>query len=411
MKLTKVVILNDTAIARGGAAALAVASAQAFRKRGIAVNWLSGDDGQNEALAHAGVALTGSGGVELLKRGRLDAMRSGIRNRDAEHMVADAVRRLDDPGTIYHVHAWSQILSPAVFRALRPVAPRTYLHAHDFFAACPNGVFYNFRTGRACDLRPLSAACVLSQCDKRSYAQKLWRVARHRALAAHFGRFDDWAGVIAIHPKQAERLIRAGIDEHLLKLARNPVRRYSDSRIPAENNQGLVFVGRIEPDKGVMELAEAARATSMPLTLIGEGPLVGELTRSHPEIRQSGWQDRAGIAQIVATARALVMPSRFPEPFGMVAAEASESGLPVIVADDAYLAADITAHGLGLSTDIHDPAAFAATLAQMRDMPSTAVRRMSEAGFARSARLASTGTDWAERLLALYDEALANSAA
>ena len=42
------------------------------------------------------------------------------------------------------------------------------------------------------------------------------------------------------------------------------------------------------------------------------------------------------------------MPSKYPEPFGLVAAEAICSGIPVIVNDSAFLAEEIQSLDLGL---------------------------------------------------------------
>ena len=72
----------------------------------------------------------------------------------------------------------------------------------------------------------------------------------------------------------------------------------------------------------------AVGAVGVPLTVIGEGPLRETLTARHPEVTFRGWMDRAGIAGEIASARALVMPTRYPEPFGLVVAEAPPGTAP-----------------------------------------------------------------------------------
>ncbi len=53
---------------------------------------------------------------------------------------------------------------------------------HEYFLFCPNGGFYNYQTQKACPLTPMSAQCLTTNCDSRSYPQKLWRVARQAIM-------------------------------------------------------------------------------------------------------------------------------------------------------------------------------------------------------------------------------------
>ncbi|WP_444430905.1 glycosyltransferase [Rhodobacter capsulatus] len=134
----------------------------------------------------------------------------------------------------------------------------------------------------------------------------------------------------------------------------------------------------------------------------GRGPLRAPLSRAHPQLRFTGWLDRAGMLAEAQQARAVVMPSRYPEPFGLVAAEAVLSGLPVILSEPALLAPEIAAQGLGWACDTRDPAAFAALLRLVADLPPAALRQVSEAGFGARAGLCLTTDAWCDGLLELY---------
>ncbi|WP_170168742.1 glycosyltransferase family 4 protein [Rhodovulum iodosum] len=405
----RVVIINDSATAQGGSAVLALLLVELLRARGVPVTFIAGDTGDNPRLAEIGVDIVALGEVPLLGRGKLEALRKGIDNPAAREMVARFVAETDTPGTIYHVHSWAQIFSPSIFSALAPVAARTVVHAHDMFLACPNGVYMDFHHGLHCTRRPLSADCITTHCDKRSYPQKLWRVARQAALFRQFGQALPWAGIAMIHPGMTEPLQRAGYPAERLVTVRNPASPYTDHRIPAEENAGALFVGRVEPDKGVEDLIEAARAVDMPVSVVGEGPLRERLAAQHPEVTFVGWQDRAGIARQAAHARVLVMPSRFPEPFGLVAAEALMSGLPVIVTELSFLVDELRAGDLGLTYPPRDTAALAACLRQIKNKPVAEMRALSER--ARAAEIALKPDGWADAVMALYGKTLAASAA
>lgn len=404
MPATRIVVINDASQARGGATGLALLSVRLFRERGIDVTYVCGDAGENDELAAMGVEIVAAGSAGLMLRRKSDAMIRGVYNSTTRDLVARHIREKDTPGTVYHVHGWAQILSPSIFRALAPVAARTFIHAHDMFLACPNGVFMDYRRNQVCHRHPLGVSCITTNCDKRSYAQKIWRMARQKSLFSSFDQRLPWAGILLIHPAMQERLARAGYPEGMFRVVRNPSTPYSTTRIPAEDNQGIVFVGRLERDKGALDIAEAAARAGLPLTLVGDGSLRETLEAEYPDIHITGWQPREAIGDLVRAARVLVMPSHHPEPFALVIPEAIRSGLPVIVSASALMSDEITRSGLGLSVDIFDRSALADAIATIRDLPRNDLREMSERGFSGQVELSMTPQAWAERLLGLYGD-------
>ena len=409
MTLSHVVILNDASRARGGATGLSVLSALRLRERGLRVSYVCGDSGDAADLAEAGVEVIAAGSGRLLERGRLQAMRSGIYDAEMRDFVAAAVARTDGPGTVFHLHGWAQIFSPAVFAALAPVAQKTFIHAHDMFLACPNGVYMDYRRNQVCLRRPLSAACIMTHCDKRSYGHKLWRVARQRALFRAFDPGLGWAGVLPIHPGMLPRLQRAGYGEALFKVVRNPAVPFVPARVQAEKNGYLVYVGRLEEDKGALDLARAVKRTGAELVFVGDGVLRERLVRDFPQIKVTGWLSKPEMTDWISGARALVMPSHHPEPFALVLAEATGCGLPVAVAKTALMAEEIEAAGMGLAFDVFDQDDFDATLRAFMDMDRPGLREMSVRGYRGPVRLAQEEQAWISQLISLYQGALGES--
>lgn len=401
----RIVILNDSSIARGGATGLALLSARLLRARGIPVTYLAGDEGAAEELPLLGVEMCALSGQQLVCESAGRAVTRGIYNPQARALVAERIAQTDTPGTVYHVHGWSKILSPSIFAALRPVAARTVIHAHDFFLACPNGGFMDYQAEEPCGRRPLGASCLATNCDKRSYMQKLWRVTRQVMLHRTFDRAAPWGAIAMIHPAMAPYLAMAGYPEERLREVRNPVLPLRTERVPVERNQGIVFIGRVEAEKGIEELIAAAGEADMPLTVIGEGPLREPLAATHPEVAFLGWRSREEMAGDIGAARLLAMPSRYPEPFGLVAVEASRSGLPVLLSDTAFLAPEMVRAGVGFACRTRDPQAFARALSAVRDLPEAEIRAMSERAFAGGTDLANTPNEWINALIGLYCKA------
>ena len=393
----RIVVINDLAHAMGGASALAVASARAFVARGHEVAFLAGDT-PDPALESSGVVITALGQARLLGRG--SALLDGLWNRAAARMVRAWIAAHDTPGTVYHLHGWSQILSPSVFAALAPVRERMVISAHDFFLACPNGAFTHFATGAPCPHTALSRACLAQACDRRGQGHKAWRVLRH-VVQRRVYRPQTSPPVLAIHAGMKPMLMRAGIPAEAIHPLPNPVVPYSETRIMAEQGREVLFVGRIEATKGADLALAAARRAGLPIRLVGDGADRARLAAEYPEARFAGRLAPAAIGALVAEARVLVMPSRYPEPYGLVAMEAALAGLPVILPPGALLAPDLVAAGAGIAVDPRDTAAFAAALAGLA-ADDARTEAMSHAAFTATRHLALSPEEWIDQLLAHY---------
>ncbi len=405
--VARVVVINDASVARGGATGLACLSMRLLRERGFPVTAVVGDEGQNPEFPDLDVEVVALGMHELVKTSKWKAATRGLYNKTARDLLQNWISENDTSETVYHVHGWSKILSPSIFDALRPVADRTIVHAHDFFLACPNGAFMDYQALSPCDRVPLGFSCLSKHCDKRSYPQKLWRVSRQMRLSKSFDKTAPWSKIVMIHEKMAPYFESAGYAPAFLKTIRNPAEGFSDARVQAENNKEFVFVGRVEAEKGIEELIAGAEAADVPLKVIGDGPLREKLSQQHPKMSFSGWKNRQEISQLIANARALVMPSRYPEPFGLVVAEASASGLPILISRTAFLSEQVAEEGLGFAFDARDTNMITHTLKKLRDLPHDDVKAMSERGFSRQVVLAHAPGDWIAELISSYEAALA----
>jgi glycosyltransferase involved in cell wall biosynthesis len=186
---------------------------------------------------------------------------------------------------------------------------------------------------------------------------------------------------------------------------RNPVQALSRERIHAEDNQEFVFIGRVGLEKGADLACRAARDAGVPLRVIGDGPLLSELQRTYPEFTFSGWCSREMLASLLKRARALIMPSRYPEPFGLVAVEALWAGVPVVVTDRALLAPEIEASETGICYDAQNNRGLVAALDRLAHDDGL-VAGMSQRAFAGTGWMATTPDTWTDALLDLYAERL-----
>jgi len=101
----------------------------------------------------------------------------------------------------------------------------------------------------------------------------------------------------------------------------------------------VVFVGRLVSDKGADILIDAlallkAKGIAISVTIVGDGPEREALERRARDTVQSiafpGSKTDEDLARILNAHRILVIPSRWPEPFGIVALEGIACGCAVI---------------------------------------------------------------------------------
>ena len=122
----------------------------------------------------------------------------------------------------------------------------------------------------------------------------------------------------------------------------NPYRDASFRLIPGvARNRDLVFLGRLVSDKGVDLLLRALRdvrreASTPNLTIIGIGPeeeALRALTREldlREQVEFAGEKSGDELAMLLNQHRIMVVPSRWAEPFGVVALEGIACGCAVI---------------------------------------------------------------------------------
>ncbi len=142
-------------------------------------------------------------------------------------------------------------------------------------------------------------------------------------------------GLVAISRSQASyhpHVAWAGIVHNGLHLEGAPFERRRDD--------AFVFVGRIGPEKGVVDAIEVARLTGRPLRIAAKlGRSAAEQAYAEEVFRPAlGRADAEYLGEISGAERdrllahsyALLMPGSWPEPFGLAAIEAMACGAPVI---------------------------------------------------------------------------------
>jgi glycosyltransferase involved in cell wall biosynthesis len=101
----------------------------------------------------------------------------------------------------------------------------------------------------------------------------------------------------------------------------------------------VVYYGKLIENKGVQVLLDALRGVEARAVIVGFGDYRSQLEKQAAglDVLFTGPLEHRHLVHLLALADVAVVPSIFPEAFGMVAAEAAAAGCPPIVADHSGL--------------------------------------------------------------------------
>jgi peptidoglycan/LPS O-acetylase OafA/YrhL len=328
-----VVVLNDFCHVQGGASKVAIDEAIGLANQGIQVIFVGAVGPICDELARAPLQVECLGQAQLLDVGKSPGVvLQGLWNTKASARVRGILAGLHPARTVVHLHGYTKALTTSPVRAAQNLGFKVVCTLHDFFAACPNGAFFDYGRATPCPRRALSLGCVTAHCDKRAYVHKLFRVARGY-LQRLLGHFPASVGdYISLSERSASILA-----PYLPKRARmhklaNVIGVKERPPVAVEDNDRILYVGRLDEEKGVQLLARAAASLGLPVTFVGDGPLRAEI-ESMPGATVTGWLSPEQVQTQLDSARCLVFPSLWYETYGLTVAEAAARGVPAIVSD------------------------------------------------------------------------------
>jgi glycosyltransferase involved in cell wall biosynthesis len=296
-------------------------------------------DTESEALAAAGheVIRFGRNSDEIenwpvAKKALLPAR--VVWNRGTHRELAAALRahRPD----VVHVHNTFPLLSDTVLRACRDAAVPVVATIHNYRLGCTSGDF--FRDGAVCHdcaHGPLMPG-VVHGCYRGSRAASV-------PLALSIGvHRSAWKSLVSAYVfiSASQRDLLAGLRLPAERLfVRHNMIPYRQAR-SARRDPTVVYAGRLAEVKGLRVLMEAwdryrggSDDPGLRLVIAGSGPMEREMAGwavARPSVEMLGLVTGSRCSELMSQARAVIVPSAWEEPFGLVVVEAMAAGTPPI---------------------------------------------------------------------------------
>ena len=309
--------------------------------------------GENAVVDQESAALTTAGHeVELLQRHSEEiASWSPLRRASlpARVLWSERSRRtvsqalVDFAPDVVHLHNTFPLLTPSVLYACRDAAVPVVATIHNYRLSCANGAF--FRDGHICHdcLGGSALPALVHSCYRGSTS------ATVPVVVGSWLHSTAWRELVSayifISAAQRDLLAPIGLPAERSFVKHNFVP--PPAATDAEVGHQVAYIGRLDEAKGASFLMRAwdgfrGRRPRSPLQLVIAGggemsEVVAGWASSHPTVTIAGHLSRPEVSSLLASSRAVIVPSQWEETFGMVAVEAMAAGTaPVASAHGAF---------------------------------------------------------------------------
>ena len=280
---------------------------------------------------------------------------------------------------IVHIQNIAHQISPSVLYAAAERRVPIVMTVSDFKLVCPATSMINGRTGEVC---------------KKCFVGRYWNVVRDRcqdgSLAASLlvaAEMTIHHRVLKVYERQVRlflaenetrrrTLVEGGIHPDRVRVLTQPFDAQSYRPLPISGRR-VLFFGRLDPDKGVDLLVEAAADSGVDVDIVGRGTEEESLRRladriAPGRVRFHGPRYGAELEALISGACATVLPSRQMEgtPYAVLQSYAWGRG---VVATAVGSLPEVVADGqTGLLVATGDAAALSSALRRIVDHPDLA---------------------------------------
>ena len=284
---------------------------------------------------------------------------------------------------------------------------------HGNQGSCPTGTRFLARSEKPCDKKYSVAGCAITHLTERCGSLRLAKLKRNfnGILTEH--ELGNKLHTFTVSRFLMTRMLDSGYAEEKLHVLHSPAPDAFLTPVPppTSGTPRFLFLGRLVPQKGPQWILKALMKVDVPVKLDigGEGPLRAQLEyecKKHGlqhRVQFHGWLSQERVKALLANSRAVIVPSLWHEPAGLVTLEAAAAGRPVI----ASRVGGVPEYALdeySILVNPGDTLQMAAAISRLAKDPERAAR-MGECAL-RNARNRYNMRQFVERQRALYHVAL-----
>lgn len=306
--------------------------------------------------------------VELLvpdpdKTSRVGLAARSLTSRGIANRVRDRVR--SNGIEIVHCHNLFPAVGPNVLTAASDAGAAVVMTLHNYRLMCMAGTF--FRNGRVCQkcLGRTPVAGIVHACYRDSRPESAI-IAASLVGARARSAFDSVHRFFAVSAFVRDKHIEGGFSPKRILVKPNVV-----GEQPRRVGAGSYFLvlSRLSVEKGVAQIVEAWDRSIGELVIAGAGPELGRIERlaAGRGVVIRGAVAPYDIPELLAGARAVLVPSSWFEGQPRVILEAYAAGVPVIGSRIGGIAELISEGETGVTVPLNDIPAWRAAASKLAD--------------------------------------------
>ena len=334
---------------------------------------------------------------------KIKAFFSGIYSTDSRRRMESLL----DQGKydLVQVQNLYPFLSPSVLAPCRTRGIPIVMRCPNYRLFCPNGLHLSH--GQVCErcVGGREWQCILRNCLDGRLKSAGYAV---RNAFARMTRMilDNVTIFVVLSEFQKRRFMDAGIPAERIEILPNIAPKMDGNVDDNEEGDAISFVGRVSPEKGILEFLDAARKLPRNRFVVaGSTDAMPEVTKLAPaNVEFTGFLRGKDLDDIFYRSRLLVFPSLWFEGFPNVVAQAMACGKPVVAMKIGALAEIVEDGKTGLLCNLEDRDELAQKIDFLWNRPDLC-REMGKAG--REKALAEYSEEkFYSRLMKIYEKAL-----
>lgn len=326
----RILFVNKFAFNRGGQERVVFDEIEGLRARGHDVELFSTSHVNNLPWRYE-ESFAAYREIGVNSKPAVDTVLAMFWNAEAARSLTDVM--LDFKPDVVHFHGIHRHLTPSVVRAAHRLSARTVMTLHDYWPVCPCNVLLREGTTicepNACGR--LNAAAITNRCVQQSVPRSVVAAVEltwQRATRS-YERYLD--ALISPSRFLRERISGGGFSTDRFEVVPNAVAAAHISH-STKGAEGLLFAGRLSPEKGLSTLIPAAKIAGVKLVVAGEGPMRSEIERL-PFVEYLGMLNPDKLAEARKRTVGAIVPSVWFENAPMAILESMACGRPVIATE------------------------------------------------------------------------------
>ena len=333
----KILMVNKFLYPRGGSESYMLYLGEHLRKLGHKVEYFGMYD-ENNTVGNSAEKYTQNMDFHSKGIGRFLYPFKIIYSFEAKKKIIDVIDSFKPD--IVHMNNINFQLTPSIIYGIKKRGIPIVQTVHDYQMICPNHLLYNFDKNTPCEkcVKGSHINCIKNKCIHGSMVKSILGVieAKFYSVLKTYKKVDLF--VCPSNFLENKLLSAKDYYKGKTKTIHNFIDKDKFTNTDRQEESYIVFVGRLSAEKGIKNIAGAAKLLpEYKFVIAGSGP-DEDLLKNIPNIKLAGFLTGDKLTKLIGNAKVLLLPSVCYENCPLSILEAHSMGVPVVTMNSGGMA-------------------------------------------------------------------------